>query len=316
MNAPIRRSEEPLIHIGYHKTGTTWLQRRIFNDPSLGFTEVWPPDAVEHLFVATNPFTFDPGSARRALGSFLTAADERNLVPVISHERLSGQPLQGSIDSRAIADRLSLTFPRARVLIGIRAQDTMLLSLYKQITTHGLDQWRFRDFLTYRLNDPKLPPVLDVLEYHHLIRYYQGCFGADRVLVLPFESLRDPTRFVGRIAEFAGIEVPTDVPRDLENAGMPSAAVALTRVLNILTRMLGLHRSLSGPMAKPKLVSARRRALQILRGPTKGAISSRVERRWLTATSEYLGGRYTHSNRETERLTGLDLGALGYRVAD
>ena len=26
-----------LIHIGYHKTGTNWLQRRFFSDPATGY---------------------------------------------------------------------------------------------------------------------------------------------------------------------------------------------------------------------------------------------------------------------------------------
>ena len=28
----------PLVHIGYHKTGTTWLQQHVFTNSALGFT--------------------------------------------------------------------------------------------------------------------------------------------------------------------------------------------------------------------------------------------------------------------------------------
>jgi len=49
-------------------------------------------------------------------------------VPVLSAERLSGNPDSGGYDSVHVAEYLAATFPEARVLIVIREQADMLVS--------------------------------------------------------------------------------------------------------------------------------------------------------------------------------------------
>ena len=102
---------EPLIHVGYHKTGTTWLQRRVFTDAKLGFSSVTPPRLVNEAFVDHGPFSFDAASTRELLRSSVEASERDGTTLVISQERLSGDPMQGSLDARSIADRLVESIP-------------------------------------------------------------------------------------------------------------------------------------------------------------------------------------------------------------
>jgi hypothetical protein len=95
---------EPLIHIGYHKTGSTWLQRRISSDTALGFAQVSPRTKIDRAFIILNPFTFEPADIVERFADVLSQA-EHGAVPVISHERLSGK--QGTQDAQPIADRLA-----------------------------------------------------------------------------------------------------------------------------------------------------------------------------------------------------------------
>src|SRR5438046_10505277 len=97
---------EPLIHIGYHKTGSTWLQQPIFRDGRFGFETHDTPLPVDEAFIAQNPFTFDASRARSAFTAPVEAAAERGLVYLVSHERLSGDVGTGGVDSKMIADRL------------------------------------------------------------------------------------------------------------------------------------------------------------------------------------------------------------------
>ena len=63
---------EPLVHVGYHKTASTWLQRRIFSDESLGYLEVRPRTIIDQAFIVCNPFRFDPegrGIVLRGVGA-------------------------------------------------------------------------------------------------------------------------------------------------------------------------------------------------------------------------------------------------------
>jgi hypothetical protein len=85
---------EPLIHIGYHKSGTTWLQQEVFCQRSLGFCAPWGRQS--HLaidrFVIVNPFQFNAGEARRQFMAGLRQAADDNLVPVITSADLCGHP--------------------------------------------------------------------------------------------------------------------------------------------------------------------------------------------------------------------------------
>src|SRR5438094_721969 len=101
---------EPLIHIGYHKTGSTWLQEQVFCDERFGFVSTDGPLPIDEAFVALNPFTFSAEQARALFSGLLRSAADKALVPVISHERLSGDVGTGGVDSRMIADRLHETF--------------------------------------------------------------------------------------------------------------------------------------------------------------------------------------------------------------
>ena len=68
-------------------------------------------------------------------------------VPVISYERLSGNPHAGRFDARTIADRIKAAFPKARIFCVIREQNDMILSTYFQyLKIGGTDS--VRDYLT------------------------------------------------------------------------------------------------------------------------------------------------------------------------
>jgi hypothetical protein len=123
----------PLVHIGYHKTGTTWLQRYVFGSSEAGFSQV----AGAQRFIAVNAFGFRAGRIRREMERRVNKAQVQRLVPVLSSERLSGEPHFGGYDSEIIADRLAAVFPDARILVVIREQTSMFLSIYKEYIRRG-----------------------------------------------------------------------------------------------------------------------------------------------------------------------------------
>lgn len=306
---------EPLIHIGFHKTGTTWLQRRFFNDQGR-FTLVWPRTIIDTAFVGGDPFTFDPKIAGLHFQPFLDAAEENGTLTVISHERLCGQPLLSGYDSAQIADRLQATFPRAKVLIVIREQRSMMTSVYKQhIRTSGTERvaklWR-----SYTAREHRRPrPTLDFFEYHNIIRYYQDHFGRDRVLVLPFELFqRDALQFANEVSSFVGVPPVSDVAIDRENVAVPAILLGPLRLSNIAIRTLGLDGLIGGPIPESPAGRVRLRIIKYI-GPTiPKSIARPFEKRLQTAIAELARGRFAESNQITAGITGLDLGALGYEM--
>ena len=55
MNATHR---DPLIHLGFYKTATTWLQDKFFI-PKHGYSQAYSQMDIQRLFVDPQPFRFD-----------------------------------------------------------------------------------------------------------------------------------------------------------------------------------------------------------------------------------------------------------------
>lgn len=298
----------PLLHIGYHKTGSTFLQRRVFPEP--GFSLVARSKVLRPAFVECDPFAFDARAAREALRPGIDKAREDGLVPVLSAERLSGNPHSGGYDSRQTAERLAAAFPEARVLVVIREQAQMLVSAYKQYVKRG-GPGTLRQYATPASKERRVP-LFDFrfFEYHRLVGFYRGLFGAEDVMVLPYELLRaDPGAFLGRIGAFAGAEARASDPEPVKVS--PSAlSLSLARRAN-----RWVVRSDLNPAPPFEREGADRALVRLsLRADEKlpAAWRERAERALLAEAEGLAEGLYAESNDATSELAGLDLGKFGY----
>jgi len=208
----MRGIDHILVHIGFPKTATTWLQEYVFSNSELGFTSPWGTRsglAIDQ-FVLSSPFYFDP---QNAFNVFLETAGDAlasGLVPVLSEETLVGDPTSGKYWGKTAADKISQTFPTAKIVISIREQRSFILSAYKEYVLAGgtvsIDRF-------LGLGDAVLRPGFEgicqrnSLEYDRVISYYQSLFGKQNVIVLAYEELRsNPDRYLGRLFRFAGVE--------------------------------------------------------------------------------------------------------------
>lgn len=298
----------PLIHVGYHKTGTTWLQRVLFQDPEGNFVWALPRQAVIQRLVLVNGFDFDAiDAAAELLARFHRVSPGR--IPVLSCERLSGSPHSGGHDSKVVAERLAAVFPGARILVVVREQTSMLVSLYKEYVQGGGAASFSRYVRPPRLSQGAIPLFrADYLEYDKLIAYYRSLFDAE-VLVLPYELLaRDARSFVGRICNFVGAAPPHDLRGSL-HVSVPAAAVAVKRRLNRWAVRSALNPAapdIPGSNRAVRLVSVAFGA----RAP--GWLRRRCEAGLFAKAAAFTAGRYTESNRRTSALAGIDLRELGY----
>ena len=235
-----------LIHIGYHKTGTTWLQDHVFNNPSKGFVSRWTVQSGEAIeyFVLKHPLRYDPNEVRLAFQK--SYGDASDVCPVISHEDLCGYPNSGRFNSVGfnICERMHQAFPDAKVLIVVREQKSMLLSLYREyIRADG--EASIEGFLGTGQERTGYPPVcrLDRLEYHLLVSRYIELFGRDKVLVLPYEFLcRRTTWFEQQIHDFCGTGVVANQsldPQERRLAGGYPGAQTKTESVRAFTAKMG-----------------------------------------------------------------------------
>jgi hypothetical protein len=308
-----------LIHIGYHKTGTNWLQRQFFSDPATGYHWLGkrPGSHPVRRFVRDRPFEFDAASVQAALDPLLAEAREAGLVPVISLERLSGSALSGGYDSREIAERLHQVFPEGRILVAVREQRSMIVSTYKGYLQQG-GTAPLEHFLDPPRSRGVRVPLFDAryLEYDRLVAYYRSLFGTDRVLALAFDQfLEDGRGYVERIAAFTGRPVPEDVLDRLpyghrENVRTTSiATLAVVRHLNRLGPRTDVN---PVPLAESKL--AARLADRLVRTDPLGDRSKTAEERHRRRVDEWADGRYAASNARLAELIGVDLARYGWRV--
>lgn len=306
----------PLIHIGYHKTGSSWLQNNIFNNDGFGFTDEYGLARHElvYEFVRPAPFTFN---ADRVAGDFtpwLQKAQARGLRLVLSHERFSGYPSSGGYDSKMIADRLKQIFPDAKILIIIREQQSLIRSMYSQhISDGGVES--AHNFL--RQPEPHLGrrPFFSrhFYEFHHLIGYYQSLFGEQNVLTLPFEMLhRQPQDFVDAIGSLCRHPKKPVGPVARVNERRPIFMQWLQRPLNAI-----FYNNELSPGALFHIHNFHKRYAKLTRffrvltpPPADRYFDAKLRKYFRTEIGTYYGD----SNKLTEALTGLDLGKYGYAL--
>lgn len=301
-----------LLHVGYHKTATTWLQMRLFR-PEHGFRQIVTHQEASDLIERPVDLAFDP-APMRALIAGRMADVEAGEVPVISSEILSGHPFQAGRDGAALARRLARIVPGARILIGIRAQHRILPSVYMQ----------------YLLRGGTMPPETFFegtgvpgyfgfdpvhFEYHRLTALYQELFGAENVFVLTQESLaRDMDGAAAALTAFAGagrFEGLRKWARKVQSASYPEYGAGLLRRINHVQAGTlnpvpivrlgetpgGLYKVAGYLLRRPPLSS-------VLKG--RRPVAGEVARRF--------AGHYGASNAELARIAVHPLDLTGYEM--
>ncbi len=256
---PAPRVEElpVVVHIGYHKTASTWLQRVVFPAQARLVRVVQDGPArlnpFVHAIVAPHDADFDPAAARTALDRLVTdrlaaraharagagAPDDPGPpVVLVSAERLSGHAASGGYDTHRIADRLhaALAGRDVKVCWLVREQAAMIESQYRQLVSHGFCgpiEALWSDEPGWRTVGPRAA----YYEYDRLADHYVARFGPERVALWAYEHLaahRD--RFLAELASFCGVEgfggLRSEDAARVVNPSLPARGLWLHRALN------------------------------------------------------------------------------------
>ena len=298
----------PVVHIGYHKTATTWLQRQFF--PALGDrVALFGLDRLWDELIAPSPLDFDPCRCKRYLAGLIDAHPGR--VCVFSAERLSGNPHSGGYDAREMANRIEATFGAARILILVREQVAMVVSNYKQYVRMG-GICSFDEYVAPP-RDGRMPLFrLENFCYHRLVEYYVELFGAPRVLVLPYELLQqDRAGFARRVLDYIGLdglELPEQGLHTRMNVSLTDLQTRLKRRVNLLS----VGDSLYPVRPRAPWLAARLFGVIDRLGDTN--IGHRPSGRFRERAASAAGDLYVASNRKLQCYVPCNLGSLGYRV--
>jgi len=224
----------PLIHVGYHKTGTTWLQNVGFQKKH-GFEQILSHSEVFEEIVRPHSLSFSTKTVKDIIQARLTEVEE-GITPVISSELLCGNPFYGGRESSEYCDRLYEIVPDAKILFTIREQHKILVSTYMQYLYRGGTE----DPKSFFLSEPSLGYFLfsvDHFKYDRLVKRYQERFGSENVMVVTQEDLqecsldvlRNILSFSGRNFKLGNLSGPQRVV-----VSFPEVAYPLLRRVNYL----------------------------------------------------------------------------------
>jgi len=91
---PLSESEPILVHVGYSKAASTWLQERLFRTPRHGFWALFPEKSdrldLNRMLVYPSAFDAPAPELQERIRERLAARPDRHLVPVASAEGLVG----------------------------------------------------------------------------------------------------------------------------------------------------------------------------------------------------------------------------------
>lgn len=312
-----------LLHIGYHKTATTWLQNQLFQSGNRVFEplsrEPRGHSTLARRFVfddegyLLSPFDYNEESIHAEIEHLLATKPElRQKVAVMSHERLSGNPHAGGFDAGKIGRMLHRTFHRGRVLIVIRNQKDFLLSNYFQYLKIG-GSFNLEKYLTTTYDGKRPFFAPHHVDYVPLVSFYMDRFGRDHVLVLPYELFKtDPNAFLTELAKFVDSPIEVDSERFDERMNTKKNLFVdyHLRSLNVLRRASSINNYSVCSTAFTKAVgdSIIRTLAPFVPDGAERSLEAKLRER----IAEWMGHRYRDSNENLSRLIGRRLHPFGY----
>lgn len=319
----VQEIDKVLIHIGYHKTATTWLQAKLFTSESMVFEPLsregsgkstlaikFFVDDEENLL---SPFDDNAERIRSELEDLIDGNDRfQSKIPVLTHERLSGNAHSGGFDAKKIARMLKSTFPQGKVMIVIREQRSFMLSMYFQYLyrqgTHSLEK-----YLSLKYDNARPGFEFSHVNYLPLVKEYCNLFGKENVLVLPYEMFReDPSAYIARLGRFLEAEILVDSKEFLEvlNDKQSQYVMYHLRGLGIFRRSTSLNNYSPFAGGLSRKIVKRVVELAMLLVP-KRCDAILLEKLKLKI-HRLVGDEYVESNKKLSELIEIDLSGYGY----
>ena len=204
------------LHVGYPKTATTTLQKKLFaRHPGicyLGKPLAGKLQDIEQCILRLDSIQFEralPGLQEKFAALVQDCPEQQNML--ISHEGFLRAARYEGHDIGRTAERLKQVFSEpagdeieVHVLITIRKQVDIIPSYYFDSVSRSPD--RFHRFIDSSLENPQYG-YFPSLFYDQVIGYYAALFGRERLRVLPFEAfISRRENFLDTLAGYLGID--------------------------------------------------------------------------------------------------------------
>ncbi|UGV40305.1 hypothetical protein J7W08_09485 [Methanococcoides orientis] len=228
--------ESPIIHIGYHKTGTTWFQNNFY--PKITNIQYIDRNFVQNLFIKERSFHFDENEVKKNLST--NFINSKRIV--LCEEELSGNIHSGGLHgclTKEMSYRIKAVFPNGKIIIFIRNQIDMITSIYLQYLKKG-GNYNINEYLyhTYTHNNRFPLFSFEHLNYIQIITHYETLFGKENVHVYLYEDfLKDNDQFIKNFASEFNLEYSfKDMDFSKRNIKYKRCTFHLSKLLNSFTK--------------------------------------------------------------------------------
>lgn len=225
MNTP-----QTFIHIGLQKTASTFLQKEFF--PKInGITYLGPSFTQENLVFNQLQYAddtiYNPSNIGTEIEDILNKSVSQEKL-LISDELLTGYAFYNFVNRGTIANRLAEYSNTAEIILFLRDQTDLILSLYNQyvkigwvatkldenfLSSHGtgisFEDWKngVKGNLSNRFINHRSVMSVGYFNYSKLIKYYEDRFK--KVHVFLYEDFKkDQNATLVRLSEILGVEMP------------------------------------------------------------------------------------------------------------
>lgn len=214
------------FHIGYPRTGTTYLQKHVFpqyeDQAVLGLPHLESVD--DPIRQCSQHFLDRLTMLRRQMDE--TSEDHRRII-IYSSEELSG-PVTS--DDYAMPSMIHRACHDAKIIVCLRSQYSIIPSLYSYCYIKDGGTKPYAAFI-------KMLTMNNKLDYHKMVMAYRRFFGKDDVQILFYETLKKyPDLFFEALFRFLGMTYRSDDDHQSgekhKNPRFPALIIKGGRVVN------------------------------------------------------------------------------------
>ncbi len=235
--------QPPIIHVGLHKTGTTWFQRQFY-------PKVNNCIYIDRGFVKEKLLL--PGDSQFNSQEVMQDFQGYNKRIVICEENLTIGLRDNSFIQGGLIKRISKVFPNAIIVLFLRNQVEKIASTYCYYLKNNGGTFGFNKFVNYRHDNPynnfNFKP--ENLLYHNLLELIYRYFSKESVYIFLYEDFSaNNLDFLMRFATRLGIDIDIGkISFIRENERIRKGLIPVARFSNLFTKPCILHRNVFIPI--------------------------------------------------------------------
>lgn len=291
-------TQRPILHIGLHKTGTTWFQKRFY--PFVKNGKYIEREIVKEKILLPGLVDFNAGETKE----FFTRIEDRI---IICEEDLTAGIRGNYFVQEGLFKRMKMIFPDAKIVLFLRNQVEKIASTYCYYLKNNGGTFGFQKFIEYRHNNPynnfNFKPKN--LFYDKLLDLLYKYFSRGNVHIFFYEDFSfDNQAFIRRFSEELDLNIDLDkISFVRENERIREGLIPIARFINLFGKPQIHHRNFLLPIPgwggmSRKLLRAMNKWKVFGKPPTAFQIMSKEK-------FEYLSNYYKSSNQNLIERYGL-----------